>query len=166
MIRKLSSRWNRGYSMVEALVVAGLIAAITLVALPMLYRMFEDYKVQSAAQQMTINLRFCRNAAVKQKILYQAIFNDQSSGTSPNTYQILYDQDKNGTVASTEIYRRADVALPTGLLILTGGTTSVIFDARGSATVVGASTVQLKGKNGTIYRLTLSPTGAVTTKKL
>ncbi len=114
---------KRGFSILEAVIVAGLIAIIAAVFLPTFFHVIKNYRSETSAEQIVMNLRFARMAAVKKRRNYQVTF----SADPTNTYQVLMDENKDGAF---ETYRNADTSIPSGVKILSGGITSVTFNAR------------------------------------
>jgi hypothetical protein len=103
------------------------------------------------------NLRFARNAAVKQKVLYQIVVND-SGESNPNTYKI---QHKPG--GSWLDYTKLDLDLPGGVEIKAGSVNTIGFDSRGVATLnPSGQSITLEAPNDTSYVIQISTTGAVT----
>jgi len=165
MLRR--TRWERGYTLVEALVLVGLIGAILAVALPAFYRMLQAYRIQMAAQQITTSLRFARNAAVKQKMQYQVTFD-----SGADNYRIEYNVSRSSPPSFVDyphpgctslLSDTRTCTLPPKIDIKSGGLSSVIFDSRGAASTSG--NIDLVGTDLAEYRVSLAITGAVTTTK-
>ena len=152
------SNKQKGFSLLEAVIVAGLIAIIAAVFLPTFFNTIKNYRAQTSAEQITMNLRFARMAAVKKLRRYQVTF----SADPTNAYAVLMDENKDG---SFEKYPNADTSIPDGVKILSGGITSVTFNARGAATIVGGSTIRVQLTDDFIYRITVSSNGAVTKQR-
>ena len=153
---------NRGFSLLEAIIIVGLIAIIAAASLPRLTRMLIDMRIETSAQQLATNLRFARMSAVKQKVQYQITIHDESATppATPNTYEVTYAPG-----GSFIIFPRADAKLDSGLRILSSSTlSSVIFDPRGSASAAGS--ISLRGENSAEYRIDLRTTGSVNVVKV
>jgi len=149
-------RYERGVTLLEGLIVVGLIAVVAAVALPTFFRLLMNYRSQTAVEQVTMNLRFARMAAVKKRINYRIIFNADPT----NTYEVQMDPSRLG---SWEKYPNADTSLPDGLKILTGGITTVTFNGRGAATIAsgGSDTIRIESAPDYIHRITVRTNGAV-----
>ena len=152
------SNKQKGFSLLEAVIVAGLIAVIAAVFLPAFFNTIKNYRAQTSAEQITMNLRFARMAAVKKRRNYQVTF----SADPTNTYAVLMDENKDG---SFEKYPNADTTIPDGVKILSGGITSVTFNARGAATIVGGSTIRVQLTDDFIYRINVLTNGAVSKQR-
>src|SRR5688500_16824883 len=105
-----------------------------------------------------MNIRFARMAAVKKRRNYRVVINEDPS----NTYEVQLDENKDGTF---EKYANADTSIASGLTILSGTTDAITFNARGSAAIVGGSTIRVKSNDDNIYRINVYSTGAVTKVK-
>ncbi len=149
---------DRGYTLLEALIVVGLIAIVAAIFLPAFFKTIQNYRSQTAVEQITMNIRFARMAAVKKRINYKVVFNEDPS----NTYEVQMDDDKDGTFVK---YSNADTSVASGLKILTGGITEVTFNPRGAATITGGSTIRVKSTDDYIYRITVQTNGMVTKVK-
>jgi type II secretory pathway pseudopilin PulG len=161
----VSSRMNpgireRGFTLLEAIIVVGLIAIIVAVTLPQLTKVLINQRIETSAHRISTSLRFARMSEVKRKIPYQVVINSESA-SNPNTYALQY---KPG--ASWEIYPDAETHVEGSLTILDSSLDSVIFDARGAATMAGGTNIGLKGTNGAEYRIDVKTTGSVNIVKI
>jgi Tfp pilus assembly protein FimT len=152
---------GKGYSILEALVVIALMGVLLAIVLPALYRFFQVYRVQTAAQRLAINIRFARNAAVKQKVNYRITVRDETHGSAPNTYIFENDPEGDGTFAS---YDNLDVSIPSGVLIKSGSVSQLEFDSRGRSSASGV--IRLEGKSDTEYEISVSINGAVSSQRM
>ena len=159
MISKIK-RCERGVTLFEILIVVGLIAVIAAVFLPTFFDLLMNYRSETAVEQITMNLRFARMAAVKKRRSYQVLFNAEPT----NTYEVRMDEDRNG---SFEPYKNADTTLAGGMKILSGGITSVTFNGRGAATIVsgGPQTIRVRSAEDFVYRINVFTNGAVTKER-
>ena len=148
--------------MLEALAVLAILAALLLIIMPALANMYYSYQANTAARQMQANIRFARNAAIKQKIDYRILIND-STDPDPNSYQIQYDPQGDGTFENfpREFF---DYTIPGTVKIDPSSVDQVDFDQRGSAQPTG--TVLLNGFRGQQYRLTIYLSGSVVMERL
>ena len=156
------SHFQKGLSLMETLVVIALLAAILVIVMPAISNMYYAYQASTAARQMQANIRFARNAAIKQKIDYRIIIND-SGDPDPNTYLIQYDPDRDGTFQNfpREFF---DYTIPGTVEIDPGSVNSIDFDPRGSAQPSGS--VVLEGRRGDKYRLQIFLSGSVMMEKI
>ncbi len=144
---------DRGYTIMEALIVVGLVALLVAVFVPTLYRMYQNYRAQTAVERITMNLRFARLAAIKKRFNYRVVVDE-----SADTYEIQMNPLKDGTTWVT--YNQADTSMPdSGLDILSGGVTQITFNPRGAANTSG--TIRVKSTDF-IHRINVFTTGAVT----
>ena len=133
----------------------GLVAIVAAIFLPAFFKLFQSYRSETAVEQITMNIRFARMAAVKKRRNYRVVINADPT----NTYQVLMDENKD---SSFEKYPNADTTMADGLEIMTGGITSITFNARGAATIVGGNTIRVKSNDQNIYRINVFTNGAVT----
>jgi Tfp pilus assembly protein FimT len=152
------TKGHRGFSILEAVIVIGLIAIVAAIFLPAFYKIYQNYRSQTAVEQITMNIRFARFAAVKKRRFYRLTFNADPT----NTYAVLMDENRDGTF---EPYKNADTSVASGLKILTGGITSITFNARGAATLVGGNTIRVQSPNDDIYQINVLANGSVTKVK-
>ncbi len=144
---------HRGTSLLEILVVLGLMTALLVVTIPAFFKLLQAYRLQTAAHIISTNLRFARSAALKQKVLYRLTFRD-SSEVNPNTYTIEYAPS-----GAWQLVNNMDTDIPDRVEIDTTSIDQVQFDSRGVANVSGF--VLLTSADGRSFKITISSTGAV-----
>ena len=156
MTRILEGR-GKGYSLLEAILVVVLIAAIAVVSLPTLFRTLQSYQIQMAAQQIATNVRFARALAIKQKVTFRVIFN-----ASTDQYEIWWEEGNHNLIGTQ--YKHVDTSLPKNIDIssvaLFGGATQIDFSATGTPSTNGIIT--LKGKDLSEWQITVTQVGGVT----
>jgi Tfp pilus assembly protein FimT len=159
---------QRGYSITEALIVLALIGCILVVAIPALYRMIQNYRTSTTAAQMAVYIRFARNAAVKQKVVYRVRVNRDSDAPS-NRYFIEYDPSGTNTFVKVP-HLESDsicncVLMPVNTRILDSTTaTSLVLTSTGQT--AGSGEIFIEGADGTQYRIKVSAVGGVEKTKL
>ena len=154
-------KWQRGVTLLEAIIVVGLIAVIVAIAIPLFVQILQSYTAQTAASTMSTNIRFARNAAVKKKEYYRVVVNDAGEST-PNTYKIQTSLDN---ITYTD-YTKIDPDLPGGVEIKSGSVDTITFNFRGGATLnPSGQSITLEAPNDTTYLVQVSLTGAVTVTK-
>jgi Tfp pilus assembly protein FimT len=156
----IERRFHRGVSLLEILVVLGLMAALLVILIPAFFRLLQGYRLQSTANVVATNLRFARSAALKQKVLYRITVND-SADSPPNTYKIESQPPFWPAV------KNMDTDIPEQIVIDPTSLDTVIFDSRGAATVSGGtnSSILLSSDDVGSYTITVSPTGAINTTR-
>jgi len=152
-VNRDSNRFQQGVSLLEILIVLGIMAALLLVTIPAFYRLLQAYRLQTTASTISTNLRFARSAALKQKITYRLTFRD-SSDINPNTYVVEYDP-----FGSFQTFNNLDTKIPDRIDIDPASLDQVSFDSRGAASTSGF--ILLTGTDGSAYKITVSSTGAV-----
>ena len=148
-------RFQKGFSLMETLIILGLVAIIVAIALPLFYNIIQKYRAQTAVEQVAMNLRFARLSAVKKRIDYRVVFN----ATPTNTYEVQTNPNRDGTTWVK--YDYTDTNLPSNLTILGGGVLNVVYSPRGSATITGGSNIRIQSTDF-IYRIDVYASGAVT----
>jgi prepilin-type N-terminal cleavage/methylation domain-containing protein len=158
-----SSKWERGVTLIEALVVIALIGLLTAVFTPFFLGMLQRYRAQTAAEQIEVNLRYARYAAVKTKLRHQILIRDNGFGTPElkNTYVVLQDKDGDRTFDTDTEATNNDTTLPHGIIIVGGSIDEVTFNARGAATITGGSDIKIQTQDGTIWSITVQTNGSV-----
>jgi Tfp pilus assembly protein FimT len=139
----------------EAIIVVGILAAIVAIVLPQFFTILQQYRSETAVEQVVMNLRFARLAAVKKRIPYRVVFQP----TPINAYEVQMNPSKDSTTWIE--YANADTSIPAGLNILAGGVSDIIYNPRGAATITGGSTVRIHSSQFT-YRIDVFTNGAVT----
>jgi prepilin-type N-terminal cleavage/methylation domain-containing protein len=168
-------RQQKGYSLIELLVVLALIASMLLISLPRLFYILQTYYVKTAASHLAIQIRFARNESVTRKIDYRIVIYSKKASVRPNTYTIEYNPQGDGT--SFEPVPGIATTLPLNIMILdssifTGGVATISFDSRGSAKATGTPPpnppfqIDVASINGQRYRVQVEFTGAVQVNKV
>ena len=158
-------KFNResGLSLMEVLVVMGLIGAIALVSIPTFLEVVNNYRASTSATEIGVKLRFARNASIKKKKDYTVTIKDQTDTTDPNTYTVTDDLQNNGGVLALRKY-----TLNTGVKKKTGSPTSVTFKPDGQCSVgFGTPAITIIDPRGNdAYSITVLKSGAVQVVKL
>jgi prepilin-type N-terminal cleavage/methylation domain-containing protein len=151
-------RFERGFSLMELLVVLALMAAMLVILIPAFFKLMAGYRLQSTANIIATNLRFARNAALKQKVKYSVTFND-SGEPNPNTYIMEYWPAN----VCCQPVKNMDTSVARNVEIEPASLDQVTFDSRGAADVSGS--ILLSTENIGSYTITVSTTGAVNMTK-
>ncbi len=89
----LPARWraaDRGFSLIELIVVVGLLGLIVLVGMPALDDWLERYRVRSAAQNLAANMQLLRMRAVSRNRQHRITF------SAANSQYTLFESDGGG----------------------------------------------------------------------
>jgi type IV fimbrial biogenesis protein FimT len=152
---------QRGFTLVELLVVLVLIAIITGIALPTFKSLIESQRRQDAAQQLVSGIRMARAEAIvrNQVVVIAPIDSDWSNG-----WRTFVDANLNGskeddepTLVERPGYRGVKVAGNSKVR------QSIPFDSSGGSTTGGTGNGTLficeKGRAASQYRVILAPSG-------
>ncbi|MFN8096121.1 MAG: prepilin-type N-terminal cleavage/methylation domain-containing protein [Vicinamibacteria bacterium] len=88
-----------GFSLIELLVVVGIIAIGAAVALPQIGRYIRNYNVRGAAQQVAGGLQTARLQAISKNVNMGVVF----TVLSPTTYQIVVEDDQRPGMGTTAL---------------------------------------------------------------
>jgi prepilin-type N-terminal cleavage/methylation domain-containing protein len=92
-------RPSGGYSLIELLVVVGIIALAGAIALPQISRYIRNYNIRGAAQQVAGELQTARLRAISKNVNLGVIF----AVLSPTTYQIVIEDDQRPGLGTTAL---------------------------------------------------------------
>src|SRR6185503_21390151 len=87
--RTCHSRPQSGFSLLELLVVVGIIAVMAAVALPALGRYFRNYQIRNAAREVAAEIQAARTKAIMRNVNWGVLF----VTLSPTTYQYIVEDD-------------------------------------------------------------------------
>jgi Tfp pilus assembly protein FimT len=158
----MRGKWKSGYSLMEALIVLGLIAAIVLIAIPILSNMLASYDVSTSVSNLEVQIRFARNASLKRKVPFRVIIREET-GSPANSYLVQYSES-----GAWENLQGFYYEMPAGVKILTSSTDGPIeFNSRGA--IEGGTPpyiINLEARNKTSYRITVQRNGSVSVIRL
>jgi len=147
------NRRAAGYSLSEILVVVALIGIFVLFGGPALGEAYRSYKVRTAANNLTTDLRAQRYLAVTNRATRTLTVNRVDHSTAPNQYSYLNPLGRTMTVTfdGVEIENTSD--------------TSVAFTNRGATTVTATLNVifsmDIDSTRGDRYTVSITPTGQI-----
>lgn len=152
---------QRGFTLVELLVVLVLIAIMTGIALPAFKHLIESQRRQDAAQQLVSGIRMARAEAIvrNQVVVIAPIKSDWSNG-----WRTFVDANLNGLKDDDEtiLLERAGYR---GVKVVGNSKVrqSIPFDSTGGSTTGGTGNGTLficeKGRAASQYRVILAPSG-------
>jgi prepilin-type N-terminal cleavage/methylation domain-containing protein len=83
------SRPERGFSLIELLVVVGIIAVMAAVGLPAIGRYFRNYQIRNAAREVASEIQTARTKAIMKNVNWGVLF----VTLSPTTYRVVIEDD-------------------------------------------------------------------------
>lgn len=146
-----AKRTEQGFSLLEALVVVGVMAVLTGIALMNTTYTLKDYRASSAADTVVSELRQARQTAISQRRYVQMTFDQSLKGTDKAqhvNFQVLATTN-GGTAPAAN-----SMQMPRGTQIMAPGTrpdTPMSFGVCGAVCVAGASggpTTMMFNSNG------------------
>ena len=139
--KKTEFRIQAGLTLLELLIVLGVIACLIAMASPHMARFSSGYKLRGVAREVATDLQYARLLAVKENKAFQVVFNSQS-------YQVVRVSD--GFVAKN---RNFNSDYPE--IMLTGS--AVNFNSRGNS---NTHTITVSNPTGS-KTISVVPTGRV-----
>ncbi|HKQ98558.1 MAG TPA: prepilin-type N-terminal cleavage/methylation domain-containing protein [Candidatus Polarisedimenticolia bacterium] len=147
---------EHGFSIPELLAVMALMALLILFGGPAMADGFRSYKVRSAADILTTDVRALRYSAVATRASLTMTLNNQSHATAPNQY--TYTNSKGVTIVRP---------IENGVNLETGSAASITFGTTGSTGLTSSQTLivsmGINATRGDRYTISISPSGTVST---
>ena len=159
-------RKQSGFTLVELLIVIGMIIFILLITIPGIMGWLPNYRLRSAAQDLMSNFQKAKLEAVKRNINAAITF-------SPTGYTVFVDVDNNyihdtaaeDTVTTVQWSRYPDVSVVSNNVDNSSGKPCIAFRPNGMPAVntgLANGTVALTIPNGRIANVNVSQAGSIT----
>lgn len=132
-----------GYTLLELLIVLGMISIMGIIAIPQLVQVTEEYRLNAVAREVTGNLSNARIRSITRNSDHRVVV------SSPDRYSL--QEDVAGTWTD-----RASFTLPDGFTIGADGAT-VAFHRWGNATPV--ATFDITNSNSTMVQVVTATSG-------
>jgi len=136
--RRHGSRQS-GFSIVELIVVVGIIAVMAAVGLPAIGRYFRNYQIRNAAREVAAEIQTARTKAIMKNVNWGVLF----VTLSPTTYRVVIEDDPAAPATPTTNIMDPIRTLPGDVVFSPTGATdaSVRFTRLGIACDPGSDTV-------------------------
>ncbi len=150
-----ASHRNRGFTVVELMIVIAVLALLTAAALPTFRDLMARNRVTTAANDLLSAFLLARSEAVKRERRVVV----QRTGSDWKSWQVFVDKNSNGS-RDTDEALLAEGAAGSGLSLATVGNlgTSVTYTPRGRASLSGTNGLKISAGSQTRY-LCLSTSG-------
>ncbi|MGE0864557.1 MAG: Tfp pilus assembly protein FimT/FimU [Vicinamibacterales bacterium] len=159
-------RTDRGYTLIEVLIVVALIGIVTAIAVPVFTESNARSRLWTGSEQIGATIRQARLQAISTNTRHRVVFDCPSAGAIRNLVM-------TGDPAIDDAVNRCDqtldgdsgtLSLPTGVGFDSDGATSLEVSGRGVFTATGAAIpLTIDVTHGTATRtLTVSATGQIT----
>lgn len=137
MCRIRHSRPESGFSLIELLVVVGIIAVMAAIALPAIGRYFRNYQIRNAAREVASEIQTARTKAIMKNVNWGVLF----VTLSPTTYRVVIEDDPANPATRTLNIMDPVRNLPGDVMFSNVGATdpSLRYDRLGSACDPGSS---------------------------
>ena len=128
-----------GFSIIELIVVVGIIAIMAAVGLPAIGRYFRNYQIRNAAREVATELQTARTKAIMKNVNWGVLFVTLSN----NTYRYVIEDDPATPATRTLNIMGPVRTLPGDVVFNNAGATdpSLRFDRLGAACDPGSNTV-------------------------
>jgi prepilin-type N-terminal cleavage/methylation domain-containing protein len=139
MCRKRHRTDAAGFTIIEILIVVGIIAVMAAVGLPAIGRYFRNYQIRNAAREVATEIQTARTKAIMKNVNWGVLF----VTLSPTTYRyIIEDDPANPAMRSMSPNLMGPIRqLPVGVVFGNSGATdaSLRFDRMGTACDPGSN---------------------------
>ena len=150
---------NRGFTLIELMVVVAVIGVIALVAIPGMQMLTNASRLNGAASELTAALQLARSEAVRRNARVTVCSTTTCAGGSTSWAQVFVRQP-NGTADDPAIIRSF---APSGALQISGPAAGIVF--RPSGLIESAQQVEI-GISGNTRYLCVQISGLVSVKKV
>jgi Tfp pilus assembly protein FimT len=155
---------QKGFTLVEVLIIFTLIGLISAIAVPNVFTMMKSYRLKSALNELTATIQQARMTAISQNANCVLSFN-----TGNQSYSVFSDNGNGGGILNDGVQNGTEPTIKTVNIVSSykgdvtlnapsfGSTT--VFNSQGMCTPSGS--VSLQNSLGVIGQVVLSPAGSI-----
>lgn len=167
--KRLSRGSGAGFTLVELLVVVGLIMVATAIAFPMITTAMPKYRLRAAARELVINFRKAKLEAVRRNRNAIFLFTPETAADEGGVYRIYIDTNANNALDAGEVL--ITYAMPRGTVLYASNFNNAVYGvnaggytARGvtHGALAGTGSVEMRtSTRNRYYKASLSTSGNV-----
>ena len=157
--KKLTARFSKGFTLVEALIVVVIAEVLTVIAAPGINSWLDSFELKSAVREIGITMQLARMKAIARGVEYRVVFD-----LDAETFHTERGNQADGSDtwmpegALTEVSSRVDIAFVNSY---TTGKRNKQFNPNGTSST---GSIRLNNDKGEKYTITLTPvTGYIKT---
>ena len=167
LYRKARCHGKGGFTMVELMVVIGMIAILTAIAVPNIISWLPNYRAKAAARDMISNFQKAKMEAVKRNT--DVVISFATGAYVPSghvgSYTVFLDDDGDGNFTAGVDRKLAQVNMPKNVSLYSAnfsGTTKTGYNSRALPLELG--NVRIRNNKSRYYEASLSTAGNVKLK--
>lgn len=151
---------RRGFTLIEYLVIVGLIALMSGLAYPTYRRWLRQATTQQTAEQLADLIRTAQERSVGEQLIYGVLINADVNQASLITYGDSFQPSLTYTVVDRRLFSDQTALVDVGLVDAGSNTNQIRFTASGAPSVTGSVRVTHTTNSTTDWLVTVAPSGS------